>query len=172
MQSLQCQKCFRKCRNRGTLANHMKTHEKDIKSGSLLAFVKRAPAKKSAIVAIKKEPAPLQTKLSFSKRKEIPSIDANKAGPQGNPKPIPRKAVKEDLSPYVIPTSVIPSDADHKTPEYRIAIVKYYHRLTQAYPNLNKTTFHRANKFKFTAARFYQFFTEHGQDKSTIKKKE
>ena len=100
----------------------MKTHEKDVKSGSLLAFVKRAPAKnKTALVEIEEEPAPSQTKLSFSKRKKQPSIDANKAGPQGNPKPIPRKVVKEDLSPYVIPTSVIPSDADHKTPEYNIA---------------------------------------------------
>ena len=122
-------KVFKKCRSRGALATHMK---------SILAFVKRAPAKKPAIVAIKEEPAPLQTKISFSKRKTLPSMNANKTNPKGNPKPIPRKAVRENLSPYVIPTSVIPSDADHKTPEYRIAIVKYYHRITQVYVKLTK----------------------------------
>ena len=53
---------FKKCRSRGALATHMK---------SILAFVKRALAKKPAIVAIKEEPAPLQTKISFSKRKAI-----------------------------------------------------------------------------------------------------
>ena len=104
----------------------MKTREKDVQSGSLLAFVKQAPAKKAAVVAIEQEPAPSQTKLIFSKRKEQPSIDSNKAGQQGNPKPIPRKVAKEDLSPYVIPTSVIPSDENRKTAEYRIAVVKYY----------------------------------------------
>ena len=97
---------FKKCRSRGALATHIK---------SILAFIKRAPVKKPAIVAIKEEPAPLQTKISFSKRKTLPSMNANKTNPKGNPKPIPRKAVKDDLPPYVIPTSVIPSDANHKT---------------------------------------------------------
>ena len=76
---------------------------------------------------VKQEQADLQTKLSFSKWKEMSLTDDHEAGPQGNPMPIP--------------TSVIPSDADHKTSEYRIAVVKYYHCITQVYAKLAKTTF-------------------------------
>ena len=121
----------------------MKTHEKDVKSGSLLAFVKRAPAKKPAVVVMKKkEQKPLQAKLKLHKRKLAPSIDASDIGPKRNPKPIPRTVAKEDLSSYVIPPSVIPSDADPQTPDYRVAVIKYYHRLKQKRPRLDRVKAH------------------------------
>ena len=137
------------------MANHMKTHERDVKSSSLLAFVKRAPAKQTAVITIKKsEQEPLQVKLSFSKRKHESSMNVDKIGSR----------LEEDLSPYVIPPSVIPSDADPQTPEYRITVVKYYHRLKHTYPSLSKATFYRANNFEIKQQRFYQFFTEHDKN--------
>ena len=72
---------FQKNRNMSALANHMNTHEKDVQSGSLLAFVKRAPVKKAVAIEQLQGPAPSQAKLSFSKWKEQPSIVANKAWP-------------------------------------------------------------------------------------------
>ena len=75
-------KLFEEMSRCGGFGNHMKTHERDVKGGSLLAFVKRAPAKKPTAIAIKKaKQEPLQVKLTFSKRKQEPSMNTDNVGP-------------------------------------------------------------------------------------------
>ena len=85
------------------MVNHIKTHERDVKS-LLLAFVRRAVAKKSATIAIKKaKQESLHVKPTFSKHKQKSSMNTYKAGPQArNTHPSPRKVLDKDLSPYVI----------------------------------------------------------------------
>ena len=80
--------CFEKCRGVKTLVNHIKTHERDVKS-PLLAFMKRVPAKKSVTIAIKKvKEEPLQVKRTFSKFQQKSSLNTDKACPQArNPNP-------------------------------------------------------------------------------------
>ena len=72
-----CSQCRRDFVNGGTLAMHMKTHDGEAESPSLLRYVKRIPAKKMSIELKPLSRKPTQTRISAVKRsssKPIPSV--------------------------------------------------------------------------------------------------
>ena len=175
-----CGKCGKSCKNAGGLATHMKTHKKKtVASPSLLKFLKRTPAKKIPIELKPIKSKPRQVKLKSSTPSSIssPDVPSNKIPP---PKkrvipppapPLPRR--DSELSPFKAPASLISPDLDTKTPEFRLAHMRFYNELKILFPMLNKKAYYEANKSYLGVGlrRFQQWFGSEASDKELIKAK-
>ena len=80
--AFQCLQCGKRCGNAGALKSHMKTHKKpEPKSGSLLKFLKRTPAKKAKPPI---ELKPLKKTHQLRLRQKVnpaPTVVSNPAAP-------------------------------------------------------------------------------------------
>ena len=127
-----CTRCGKRCTNAGGLATKMKTHTKQkVDFPSLLRFFKRAPAKKIAVELKPIKKKPQQIKLRAKSRPEPlrPSKISRPAAPpipsEDLPPPPPRRprstcSSTSDLSHYVAPESIISSNLDKRSPEFRV----------------------------------------------------
>ena len=179
MMQFVCARCGKSCRNAGGLATHMKTHEKSfVESPSLLRFVKRAP-RKAAIELKPIKPKPVQRKLSAKPRSKpaAPSPLRMPRDPQlqvAPPRPrLPRtRACDFDLSHFRAPPNITSSDLDKKSPEFRVAHVRYFNKLKrEKFSMLDKKAYHAANESSLGVKlrRFQQWFTGYDNDMKQIK---
>ena len=147
-----CGKCGESCKNAGGLATHMKTHKKSVASQSLLKFLKRAPAKKILIELKPIQSKPRQVKFKSSTPSSIssPYVPSNNILPPKK-RPIPPPAPPlprrdSELSPFMASASLTSLDLDKKSPEFRLAHMRFYNELKLSFPMLNKKPYYRAKK--------------------------
>ena len=175
-----CGKCGESCKNAGGLATHMKTHkEKSVASLSLLKFLKRTPAKKIPIELkpIKSKPKQVKFKSSVTPSSisspDVPSnkILSPKMRPIPPPAPLPRR--NSEWSPFMAPASLISPDLDRRSPEFRLAHMRFYTELEILFPMLNKKAYYDANKSHLGVGLiwFQQWFDSEASDKELIKAK-
>ena len=175
-----CGKCGKSCKNAGGLATHMKTHKKkSVASPSLLKFLKRTPAKKIPIELKPIKSKPRQVKFKSSTPSSVPSPDVPtkkilppKKRPIPPPAPpLPRR--DSELSPFMAPASLTSPDLDKKSPEFRLAHMRFYNELKNLFPMLNKKAYYEANKSHLGVKlrRFQQWFHSQASDKEAIKAK-
>ena len=175
-----CGKCGKSCKNAGGLATHMKTHKKkSVASPSLLKFLKRTPAKKIPIELKPIKSKPRQVKFKSSTPSSVPSPDVPtkkilppKKRPIPPPAPpLPRR--DSELSPFMAPASLTSPDLDKKSPEFRLAHMRFYNELKLSFPMLNKKAYHEDNKSHLgvNLRRFQQWFHSEAIDKAAIKAK-
>jgi len=170
-----CTRCGKQCKNAGGLATHMKTHtKKKVDSPSLLRFFKRAPAKKFAVELKPIKKKPQQIKLRAKARPKPlrpPQISRPSAPPipsEDVPPPPPRRprstcSSTSDLSHYVAPESIISSRLDKRSPEFRVAHVRYFRKLKEdGFPMLDMSAYFAANESSLGVKlrRFHQWFRE------------
>jgi len=170
-----CGKYEKSCKNAGGLATHMKTHKKkSVASPSLLKFLKRTPAKKIPIELKPIKSKPKQVKFKSSTPSSISSSDApfNKILPPKK-RPIPPPAPPlprrdSELSPFMAPASLTSPDLDKKSPEFRLAHMRFYNELKLSFPMLNKKAYYEANKSHLGVKlrRFQQWFHSEARDKA------
>ena len=122
----------------------MKTHKKkSVASPSLLKFLKRTPAKKIPIELKPIKSKPRQVKFKSSTPSSVPSPDVPtkkilppKKRPIPPPAPpLPRR--DSELSPFMAPASLTSPDLDKKSPEFRLAHMRFYNELKLSFPMLN-----------------------------------
>ena len=175
-----CGKCGKSCKNAGGLATHMKTHKKkSVASPSLLKYLKRTPAKKIPIELKPIKSKPRQVKFKSSTPSSVPSPDVPTKEilpPRKRPipppaPPLPRR--DSELSPFMAPASLTSPDLDKKSPEFRLAHMRFYNELKNLFPMLNKKAYHEANKSHLSVKlrRFQQWFHSQASDKEAIKAK-
>ena len=144
--------CHKRCKNAGGLARHVKTqHEKPpVKSKSLLQFLKRASPKKAPIELqpIKKKPKQIRFK---AKPRPMP-VASNLSSSLDQPEPAkqvpgpPRRTrVRQSdggLSNYCTPSSLTAPDLDRRSPEFRVAHVRFFRSLKQKkFPMMDKAAY-------------------------------
>ena len=148
-----CGKRGKSCKNAGGLATHMKTHKKkSVDSPSLLKFLNRIPAKKIPIELkpIKSKPRQVKFKSSTPSSVPSPNVPTKKIlPPQKRPipplaPPLPRR--DSELSPFMAPASLTSLDLDKKSPEFRLAHMRFCNELKNLFPMLNKKAYYEANK--------------------------
>ena len=152
----------------------MKTH-----NPSLLKFLKRTPAKKIPIELKPIKSKPRQVKFKSSTPSSVPSPDVPtkkilppKKRPIPPPAPpLPRR--DSELSPFMAPASLTSPDLDKKSPEFRLAHMRFYNELKNLFPMLNKKAYYEANKSHLGVKlrRFQQWFHSQASDKEAIKAK-
>ena len=157
----------------------MKTHKKNVASQSFLNFLKRAPAKKILIELKPIQSKPRQVKFKSSTPSSISSPDVpsnNILPPKKRPipppaPPLPRR--DSELSPFMVPASLTSPDLDKKSPEFRLAHMRFYNELKLSFPMLNKKAYHEANKSHLGVKlrRFQQWFHSQASDKEALKAK-
>ena len=167
-----CTRCGKRCTNAGGLATHMKTHTKQkVDSPFVLRFFKRAPAKKIAVLLKPMKNNPQQIKLRPKSRPKPlrPSKISRPAAPpipsEDLPPPPPRRprstcSSTSDLSHYVAPESIISSNLDKRSPEFRVDHVRYFRKLKEdGFPMLDMTAYYTANESSLGVKlrRFHQF---------------
>ena len=76
------------------------------------------------------------------------------------------------LSQFVAPSAITDPKLYKKSPEFRLAHVRYYNKLKEKFPFLDKTMYHEANKEALGVGvrRFRQFFDQAAVDKIKIEK--
>ena len=174
-----CLRCGKSCHNAGGLATHMKTHDKSfVESPSLLRFIKRAPQKPSIELKPLK-PKPVQSKLSAKPRSNVvaPSSPQMLRDPPlqvAPPRPrLPRtKASDSDLSHFLAPPNITASDLDKRSPEFRVAHVRYFKKLKrEKFPMMDKKAYHAANESSLGVKlrRFQQWFACYDNDVKKIR---
>ena len=171
-----CGKCGKSCKNAGGLATHKK---KSVASPSLLKFLKRTPAKKIPVELklIKSNSKQLKFKSHMPSSISSPDVLSIKIlPPQKRPipppaPPLPRR--NSELSPFMAPASLISPDLDRKSPEFRLAHMRFYTELKILFPMLNKKAYYEANKSHLGVGlrRFQQWFDSEASDKELIKAK-
>ena len=181
---LVCPKCRKKCGNAGAMAEHMKSHDREVESPSLLRFLKRAPMKKVPIELKPVSRKVKQTKLSVQARtkpkqkKIFPKLRPQprtklQPKPRFNPPPprCPRTKSIPDTSPFIAPPNLTSANLDKRSPEFRIAHVRYYNKLkNEAIPILDRALYYEANKevLGVKLRRFQQWFVQYSADKVKI----
>ena len=150
----------------------MKTHnKKSVTSRSLLGFLKKTPAKK----------IPIELKPIKSKPRQVsvpsPDVPTKKILPPKK-RPIPPPAPPlprrdSELSTFMAPASLTSPDLDKKSPEFRLAHMRFYNELKNLFPMLNKKAYYEANKSHLGVKlrRFQQWFHSQASDKEAIKAK-
>ena len=152
-----CTRCGKKCKNADGLATHMETQTKRkvVGSTSLLRFVKRAPAKKFPIELdpIKKKPQQIKLRPKSNPKplrpRNKPTVTAPLI-PSENIPPPPRRprsySFTSDLSHYIGPENIISSSLDKRSPEFRVAHLRYFQKLKQeSVLMLDKASYHTTN---------------------------
>ena len=91
---------------------------------------------------------------------------------QPRPPRLPRSKPVSSLSQFVAPSAITDPKLYKKSPEFRLAHVRYYNKLKEKFPFLDKTMYHEANKEALGVAvrRFRQFFDQAAVDKIKIEK--
>ena len=144
-----CGKCGKSCKNAGGLATHMK---KSVTSPSLLKFLKRTPAKKIPIELkpIKSKSKQVKFKSSTPSNMSSPDSPSKKViQPKKRPVPPPAPSLSRrnsEESPFMAPASLISPDLDKKSPEFRLAHMRFYTELKTSFPMLNKKAYYEANQ--------------------------
>jgi len=148
-----CGKYEKSCKNAGGLATHMKTHKKkSVASPSLLKFLKRTPAKKIPIELKPIKSKPKQVKFTSSTPSSIssPDVPSNKILPPKkrtippSTPPLPRR--NSELSPFMASARLISPDLGRKSPEFRLAHMRFYSELKILFPMPNKKAYYEANE--------------------------
>ena len=154
----------------------MKTHKKSVASQSLLNFLRRAPAKKILIELKPIQSKPRQVKFKSSTPSSVssPDVPSNTIVPPKKrpiPPPLPRR--DSELSPFMAPASLSSPDLDKKSPEFRLAQMRFYAELKILLPMLNKKVYYEANKSHLVVGlrRFQQWFNSEASDKELNKAK-
>ena len=185
-----CSKCGRRCKNAGALATHMKKHKKkEPTSASIMRFFKPA-SKKIAIEMkpIKKQPR--QVKLNVKSRvkpsvtqpqSNIPVSRSNASDLNINAsqplKPLPPPRLPQsstDVNLFAAPANLVSSDLDTKSPEFRLAHIRYFRKLKEEkFPQMDKSKYHAANEHALGVKlrRFQQWFRQEAEFKQRIKEK-
>ena len=146
-------KCGKSCKNSGGLATHMRTHKKkSVASPSLLKFLKRTPVTKIPIELKPIKSKPRQVKFKSSTPSSVPSPDAPmkkilppKKRPILLPAP-PLSRRNSELYPFMARASLASPDLDKKSPEFRLAHMRFYNELKILFPMLNKKAYYEAKK--------------------------
>ena len=90
------------------------------------------------------------------------------------PPPAPPLSRRDsELSPFMAPASLTSPDLDKKSPEFRLAHMRFYNELKNLFPILNKKAYHEANKnhLGVKLRRFQRWFHSQASDKEAIKAK-
>ena len=129
---------------------------KVVGSPSLLRFVKRDPAKKFPIELdpIKKKPQQIKLRPKSNPKplrpRNKPTVTAPLI-PSENIPPPPRRprssySLTSDLSHYIGPENIISSSLDKRSPEFRVAHLRYFQKLKQeSVLMLDKASYHTTN---------------------------
>ena len=176
MQKFQCGKCHRICGNEGALKTHMKSCQRAVESPSLLKFLTKRAVKKPPIQLPVSRPKAKQSKL-VAKPRPVPRVAVRKpfepARKKSKPKPprpprLPRSKPVRDISQFIAPSKLTDPKLDRRSPEFRLAHVRYYGKLKAQFPFLDKIMYHEANKAALgvEVRRFRQFLNKPKQIKS------
>ena len=141
------QECWRSCNA------YMKTRKKkSMAFTSLLKFLKRTPAKKISIELKSIKSKPRQVKFKSSTPSSVPSPDVPMKKilpPKKRPIPPPAPPLSRrdsELSPFMARASLTSPDLDKKSPEFRLAHMRFYNELKILFPMLNKKAYYEAKK--------------------------
>ena len=147
-----CKLCHKRCKNAGGLARHVKTqHEKPpVKSKSLWQFLKRASPKKAPIelqpikkkpkqIRFKAKPRPMPVASNLSSSLDKPEPAKQVPGPPRRPRV---RQPDGGLSNYCTPSSLTAPDLDRRSPEFRVAHVRFFRSLKQKkFPMMDKAAY-------------------------------
>ena len=148
---------------------------------SFTASICQKTPRKSAIELKPIKPKPVQRNINAKPRSKaaVPSSLRMPRDPPlqvATPRPrLPRtKASDSDLSHFLAPPNITGSDLDKKSPEFRVAHVRYFNKLKrEKFPMLDTKAYHAANESSLGVKlrRFQQWFTSYDNDTKQIKVK-
>ena len=152
--SFVCPKCRKRYKNAGALATYKKSHDKEVKSGSLLQFFKKH-SRKATTVTIELKPLTNKERTSSIKPSPpsfAPSRNVTQSKPKHPPAPPKRpwgskNRVDVDSAHLQAPAEITAAHLDKRSPEFRVAHVRYFNYLkAERFPMIDKTMYFRANE--------------------------
>ena len=145
------------CGKRCTFKNHQKSHKKPpVQSTSLFRFLKKKAPKKMAVELKSTERKPRQIKLSMRPRPSASIAAVSSASNAAENLVVPKrpriprkhefKQRSSDPIPFLAPPEITLPSLKKKSPEFRVALVRFYNGLKEKSPMLDKNMYHEVNE--------------------------